>query len=138
MLKCRKLTAIFALAALLCSQAHAATVTSESGTVLVNSGGGFVPVMGSVDVPPGTKIMVQPGGMALLTYPNNYTLRIGPGQVWEVQANPPGSEASPSEGDSTFGQITSQLSDNSVLLIAGGVILAGGLVLAQSFKPASP
>ena len=67
---------------------HAATVSQQSGGVLVSKGTGFFPVGSEVELAPGTQIMVQPGGLATITYANNCAVRVGSG-FWTVQAVPP-------------------------------------------------
>ena len=51
---------------LVSTSAHAA-VLSASGAVQVNRGGGFRTVTGTVNVNPGDRILVGPGGNAQLT-----------------------------------------------------------------------
>lgn len=56
---------------------NAATVSQQSGSVLINKGKGFLPIGSESELPPGTQIMVQPGGSASIAYANNCTVRVG-------------------------------------------------------------
>src|SRR5262245_36293924 len=66
----------------------AATVSSHGGLVLVGKGDGFRPVTGSIELPPGGRVMVKPGGLATITYSASCTVRVGPG-FWLVQDKVP-------------------------------------------------
>jgi hypothetical protein len=66
----------------------AATVAQESGTVLINRGTGFAAIRAGAELAPGTQILVQPGGLALISYADSCVVRVGSG-VWMVQAAPP-------------------------------------------------
>jgi hypothetical protein len=67
---------------------HAATVSPESGTVLINKGTGFLPIGADPELKPGAQVLVQPGAVALISYADTCVVRVGPG-VWMVQAVPP-------------------------------------------------
>jgi hypothetical protein len=69
--------------------AGAATVGSVEGEVLINRGDGYRSVKGTLsDVPAGTRLMVRPGGSAIITYSGNCAVRIAAG-VWSVNEQPP-------------------------------------------------
>src|SRR5262245_804993 len=62
----------------------AATVSNQTGTVLVSSNGGaYQPLAGSADLGPGSGVMVRPGGIATIAY-DNCLVRVGSG-FWTVQ-----------------------------------------------------
>lgn len=63
------------------SAASAATLTPVSGSVLLNTGAGYKPVSGSVEVKPGDSILVNAGGKAELAYGVCATYEITPGDV---------------------------------------------------------
>jgi hypothetical protein len=65
----------------LAGAAHAATLTSMQGQVLLNQGGGYKPVSGSVEVKAGDSILVNPDGLAQLAYGDCATYEIKPGDV---------------------------------------------------------
>jgi hypothetical protein len=88
-----KLTALVASATLFIGHVGAATVSSESGTVLISNGSGFVPIEGNTEAPAGAQVMVQPGGIALIVYSGGCTVRVGPGEVRVVEEKPPCSPA---------------------------------------------
>ena len=68
--------------------ALAATVSPQSGIVQVNTGSGFGQIHETAQVPPGTQIMVEPGGSALISY-ENCQVKVGAHQVWSVAAKSP-------------------------------------------------
>jgi hypothetical protein len=68
--------------------ANAAVVASVSGTVLVNGGDGFAPISSATELAPGGRVLVQPGSVAMITYPSDCVVRVGEG-VWRVQPAAP-------------------------------------------------
>jgi hypothetical protein len=153
-----KLTLIALGIASIGGQVDAATVSSESGTVLISNGDGFVPIAGSVQLAPGGQVMVRPGGMALITYSSDCAVRAGPGRIWAIEAKAPCAKTSivqsvalqpdlPSDGGSPAptqplpNSPASQQLDDTVLLLGGVAIATGlGIVIAQDHhdRPASP
>lgn len=69
--------------------AVAATLTHQSGDVLVNLGSGFQPLTVPAEIPPGTQMMVRPGGSAFMKFANGCEIQVGPGSVWVVPQKPP-------------------------------------------------
>jgi hypothetical protein len=89
MLRRRKLTLLAACAALSIPYvASAATVASVSGSVLVSKGAGFAPIKGDTELAAGGHVLVQPGSLALISYPGDCVVRVGTG-VWQVQPTAP-------------------------------------------------
>jgi hypothetical protein len=130
MVKKLKLRAAVALLAFVSGSASAATVSADSGTVLISTGGGFERFDGVIEAPAGSLLMVQPGGMAHITYTADCVVYVGPGEVRAVDDEVPcGRPAVASQRDAT-------------LLIGGGLVLGGGLGLAIALSghgsPASP
>jgi len=127
---------------------NAATVTPQSGTVLINKGDGFSPITADAELKPGTRVMVQPGGLASIVYANNCTVRVGSG-IWLVQAGAP-CPVGTTEIDFTarMNQETEPPPAPGIPpLVIGGVIVAVGVGLGvfvsqnnnnNSVKPASP
>ena len=123
----------------------AATISKQSGAVLINKGDGLVSITSVAELAPGTQIVVQPGGLASIAYANNCTVRIGPG-IWLVQAAPPCANGA-TEIDFT-GRMNQQSppapTPDIPPLVVGGVIVAGvvgtALLVSQAkrSKPASP
>ena len=74
-----------ALAANVCS---AATVSNEGGNILVSAGEAFEPITSSKELPPGGRVMVKPGGQALISYTSNCRVRVGQGR-WHVRDKAP-------------------------------------------------
>jgi hypothetical protein len=91
MLKRSKLTAIAVCGLPLFGNyaASAATVSRESGVVLVNRGSGFVQLAGDAELAPGDQVMVRPGGSAAIIYSSDCIVRVAPGLVSAVQENAP-------------------------------------------------
>jgi len=137
-----------AVAAVLGSpEVEAATVSNQAGTVLVGRDQGFVPISGSVELAPGGRIMVRPGGVATVTYNGSCTVRIGSG-FWVVQ------EASPCTQGKTEIDFTNRMSGGALdppppeprrdYRLIGGLVV-GGAIAACVFwwcrdddKPVSP
>jgi hypothetical protein len=127
--------------------ADAATVLKQNGSVLINSGSGFVPLASQAELAPGAQVMVQPGGRATITYASNCTVRIGSG-VWSVQP------VSPCTSGSTEIDFTGRMNQQTLptpppgmdpvvvgTAVAVGVGAVGlAIVLSQgdNDKPASP
>lgn len=86
-----KVLVMFAGIAWLCMHhgAVAAKVSRESGMVFVNTGSGYQVLEEDTELPPGGKVMVRPGGIAVITYSSSCVVRAGPGRVWIVAAEPP-------------------------------------------------
>jgi hypothetical protein len=59
--------------------AEAMTLVVQKGEVLVNRGGGFEPVSGSVEIEPGQTVVVQEGGAAEFVCSESSRLGIAPG-----------------------------------------------------------
>ncbi len=149
--KPRKIAVMAACAALTASYAvNAADVANQAGTVLVSTGEGFVPIAADAEVAPVAQVMVQPGGLAKITYSNNCVVRVGSG-LWLVQKAAPCAngtseidftgrmnQAAPPEGEAPAGGG----GINTTLLVVGGVVVAGGIaavvIANNNSKPSSP
>jgi hypothetical protein len=68
--------------------AGAAVASNQAGTVLIRKGDGFVPLLARSEVAASTRVMVRPGGLALIAYAGNCTVRVGSG-LWLVQEKAP-------------------------------------------------
>ena len=66
------------------SGANAAVLSPETGTTRINTGSGYVSTNKSTNVAPGTQVIVEPGGVAVLKYAENCTVRLHAGRVWTV------------------------------------------------------
>jgi hypothetical protein len=119
--------------------AFAATVTVEQGQVLLNTGQGYRLVQGSTNVNPGDMIVVNPGGMARITYDDGCVREVRPPAVTAISSQSPcqQNQSSP-EGEPHGG--TGGISTTHVVLgtalVGGGV--AAWLLLSRKDKPASP
>jgi hypothetical protein len=138
--------------------ANAASVSSQVGTVLVSNGGGFAPLAANGELAPGGRVMVRPGGLALITYAGDCTVRVGSG-LWVIQEKSPCAKGvTLIDFTGRMNQQPPQQSDeppvdppadpppgiNPTVLVVGGILVAGGigaaLLLGQNDKdkPASP
>ena len=93
--------------------AEAATLVVQQGEVLVNRGGGYTPVTGSVELEPGTTVVVKEGGAAEFVCADATRLAIAPGYHPVPADCAPASQAF-------------QLDTPGYLLIGAGVI--GGFI----------
>jgi len=84
----RFLSVAFALT-LLAFPAHAATLSVESGKVLVQTDESFRPALPAEALAPGTRISVRDNARATLTYANGCTVRVGGNRVWQVSKEAP-------------------------------------------------
>jgi len=161
MLRPRGLALFAACGALLMPYiASAATVARVSGDVLVSNGTGFAPVNGDAELASGGRVLVQPGGVAMITYPGDCAVRVGAG-IWSVQSTAPctaGNHQVDFTGRMNDGMEvpvsppppppveSGWLTPGTALLIGGGVVAAGLLIGCvadwctgkSSSQPASP
>lgn len=84
----RLLSATLAASMMLSAPVSAATVASQSGQLLINSGDGFKVAGGATEVAPGGQIMVR-DGTARIAYSSECSVLVGPGRVWTVAAAAP-------------------------------------------------
>jgi hypothetical protein len=135
--------ALASIVAALFGPAEAATVSGQGGTVLVSSGDAFVPLSGSTELAAGGRVMVRPGGTAIINY-GNCTVRVGSG-FWLVQ------EAAPCAPGTTEIDFSTKMSGGALdppppppprhdLLVIGGGIVATCVFIwcRHNDKPASP
>src|ERR1700692_2387600 len=66
------------------SACWAATVQSVQGSFYLNRGQGFQPVNGSVDANVGDSVMVSPGAIAVILYPDGCKVGVQPGAVTTI------------------------------------------------------
>ncbi len=117
--------------------AKAAMLTNIEGTILVNQGNGFKPVVEAALLNPGDRIHAD-NGAAFVVYENNCSEKVGPHQTVLVLAEPPVCSLKD-------GAVASDVSEPAVLpgdAIAAGSLLAfgGGVAaaLANSGGDVSP
>jgi len=127
-------------------EGHAATVSLQSGNVLVSKGEqGFVPITGAIELAPGGRIMVQPGGLATISYATGCAVRVGSG-FWVVQEIAPcASGTSEIDFATRMNQQAPPADQQDNQLLVGGIVLGGAAVAltcifswCQNNKPASP
>ena len=130
MLKPSKIALMAACAALLLPYAaNAATVVQQAGSVLVNKGEGYAPIAADAQVAPGTHVLVQPGGLAKITYSDTCAVRVGSG-VWTVQSTAP---CVPGTSEIDFTARMNQAGPDgpggiNLLAVLGGVLIVGGVI----------
>ena len=128
----RKFFAVLAAASVVghAGSAAAATVTSISGQVSVSrGGGGFTPITGPTEVPPGTRIMAGPGGSATVSFENFCVRQVISGTVYVVPAALP---------ECTAGAPSDPLPTD---VIIGGLAVAGvvaGVIIYNANRSSSP
>jgi hypothetical protein len=124
--------------------AFATTVTAEQGQVLLNTGQGYRLVQGSTNVNAGDMIVVNPGGMARITYDDGCVTEVRPPAGTAISSQSPcqqqkqGSSQDAPQGEPQAG--IGGISTTHVLL--GTALVGGGLaawyLLSHKGKPASP
>ena len=122
------------IACLASSPVRAATLEFVQGKVMVNHGGGYRFVSGSVNLKPGDMIVADSGGSAQLFYDGGCTVLIEPGAVVTVAELPPclTTQATPS----TLGLSPEALAIGAVAIGTG--VVAVLLLSNGSDKAASP
>ncbi len=69
--------------------AQAASVSTQSGRVFLNSGDGFTPVSDSTPAKPGAQVLVRDGGFAVISYGASCKVRVGVGRIWQIASKAP-------------------------------------------------
>lgn len=133
----RSIGIVAAATLMLASAAQAATLTPIQGQVLLNTGGGYKPVTTSVTVKAGDSILVNPDGLAQLSYDDCATYEIKPGDVVYVAEK----ETIPCGAGAIDGAGLGGLGANG--LVVGGLAVAIGVgvvvgVSSGSDSPSSP
>jgi hypothetical protein len=100
--------------------AEAMTLVVQKGEVLVNRGGGFEPVSGSVEIEPGSTVVVQEGGAAEFVCSESSRLGLVPGY------HPVPADCGPQQAQAF------ELGAGGYLLIGAGVIGAAIAVYEAS------
>jgi hypothetical protein len=123
--------------------AFATTVTAEQGQVLLNSGQGYRLVQGSTNVNPGDMIVVNPGGMARITYDDGCVTEVRPPAVTAISTQSPCQQKQSSPQGEPQGEPQSGMGGISTTHVLLGTALVGGgvaawLLLSGKLKPASP
>ena len=101
--------------------AFAATVTATQGQVMINRGQGYELVVGSTEAAPGATVIVNPGGSALVVYPDGCEVTVEPFTVHAINAISVCSDKSATAADS---------SKKTLFYVLGGAALLGGGALA--------
>lgn len=126
--------AILAWAAV--ATAHAATLASIQGEVLVNQGGGYRFVSGTLELKPGDMVIANTGGAAQLSYGDGCTVVVEAGAVVTVAEQPP--------------CLTTQATTPTTPMLTPGTLAVGAVVIGGAVgaaallssnskdKPASP
>jgi hypothetical protein len=119
--------------------AGAATVTTVKGAVSVNSGSGFQPIAGAVDVRPGDRVLVGEGGRAQMRFSLTCAAALGAGV--HVVPSVPRCEAGAAVDPQTTGAIDPPTDGPDPRLILGGLVAVATtatIIAATQDKPASP
>jgi hypothetical protein len=110
--------------------ALSATLQEVQGPVLVSSGGGFQRVGSGTPVGVGTRVMVRPGGSAVVVHSNGCREVVGPGEVVSVGSLCQTNQASDSSSLATFAV--------GAAAIGGGIALFASQTDNNNGRPASP
>ena len=119
------------------SAAHAATMGSVQGSVLVNKGAGYGPAKGSSELKPGDTVMAKAGGSAQISYDDGCVVEVKVGQVVTV------AQESPCKPTGAAG-LAPTPGVGVGLAVAGvaGVAVVAGVAISQNRnndrRPASP
>jgi len=140
-MKCVAAVSAFCLGVWASPCAFATTLTAEQGQVLLNTGQGYRLVQGSTNVNPGDMIVVNPGGMARITYDDGCVTEVRPPAVTAISTQSPcqqQKQSSPQnepQGESQGGISTTHVVLGTAALVGAGV---AALLYFGKLKPASP
>ena len=141
-MKCMAAVSAFWLALWAGPCAFAASVTAEQGQVLLNTGQGYRLVQGSTKVNPGDMVVVNPGGMARITYDDGCVTEVRPPAVTAISAQSPcqlkqQNQGSPQEEPQggTGGLTTTHVVLGTAAIVGAGV---AALLYFGKLKPVSP
>lgn len=113
--------------------AHAATLEAIQGEVLVNRGGGYRFVSGTLELKPGDMIIANGGGAAQLSYGDGCSVSVQAGGVVTVAEQSP---CATQTNAGTQGLTPSTLAVGAAVI--GGAVGAAVLLGNKSDKSASP
>jgi hypothetical protein len=139
----KKFVALTAVVGLLMSSSIAgaaglAEITSSSGKVLVNTGKGFVPVVGMMSLNAGDAVMVGEGAQAQISYATGCTVTAEASSVMTI------ADAAPCQAGEVIGSVDSLFVTPTAdvdytpaaglaflpLLLVGTVVVGGGILVA--------
>ena len=72
-----------------CASVQAASISVQSGQVLINNGQGFIPVSNVVEAGSGAQILVREGGVAIISYGPSCSVHLGGNRVWRIAPKAP-------------------------------------------------
>lgn len=117
--------------------ANAASLAPIRGEVLLNTGAGFKTISNEVDVKAGDSILVNPKGLARLSYDDGTSYEIKPGDVvYVVERSPIGPVGSISHSESLPGSGMHTLVIGGLTAAVGVGVIAG--IANATDKPSSP
>ena len=123
------------IACLAFSSAQAATLEGVQGEVMVNRGGGYRFVSGTVELKPGDMVIANSGGSAQLSYNGGCTVLLEAGAVITVAEQPPCLTTQASAAPTTPGLTPGALAIGAVVVGAG---VGAAVLLGNEDKAASP
>lgn len=112
----------------------AATVTVVQGQVLINRGQGYRLVEGSTEANPGDMVVVNPGGLAQIAYPDGCSIQLQPGSIVAI-GQPSPCQAQQEQAGQAAGVSGTAIAIGAVV-VGGGV--AAAVLLSQKDNAASP
>src|SRR5262249_8737469 len=115
--------AAFIMGTAITGAAFAATVTANQGQVMINRGQGYQLVVGSTEADPGATVIVNPGGSALVVYPDGCHVTVEPFTVHAINEVSVCADKSATAADS---------SKKTLYYVLGGAAVVGGGAVAYS------
>jgi len=126
----------FSAVLLVSSSCLAATIEPVQGKLYVNTGQGFLPVNGRINAHAGDAAFVDPGGIAMVVYPDGCKVTVQPGAVTTITPSSPCTN--PYDPNNPFAQDNPLFNNNAALLGAAGLAAAGlgvGIYLLVGASP---
>jgi len=128
------------LAVSVSTASFAATVNVLQGQVLLSRGQGYQLVDGATEAEPGATVVVNPGGIAQIVYPDGCMVQVQPPAVVAIAPQSPcQTQQPPTDGQQATDGTTVGYGTVAVgAVVVGGGIAAAFILLKQKDKPASP
>ena len=101
------------LGMLIAQAADAAMLSTIKGQILVDTGKGYAAVGAAADLPIGAKIMVPPGGLARIMYPDGCVRQMKPGSITFVAQQSPCLVAAQLPSPIVTGQLATDNTENA-------------------------
>jgi hypothetical protein len=142
-MKCVAAVSAFYLGVWASPCAFATTVTVEQGQVLLNTGQGYKQIQGPTKANPGDMVVVNPGGMARITFDDGCVAEIQPPSVVTITSQSPCQQQKQLRKSPPARERQGGIEGiSATTMMVGGILVGGGvtaaILLSHKDKAASP